>query len=422
MDEAVRSTKAPMRCAIYTRKSTEEGLEQEFNSLDAQREASEAYIQSQKHLGWALVPKRYDDGGFSGGTLERPALHCLLDDIEAKRVDCVVVYKVDRLSRSLLDFARLMDRFDQHSVSFVSVTQQFNTTTSLGRLTLNILLSFAQFEREIISERTRDKMSAARRKGKWVGGTPVLGYDVDPRGGRLVINEKEARRVREIFDLYRRHCLLATVVAELARRGWTTKSWKSKRGIRHTGRPFTKASLTRLLTNPIYAGRVAYRDVIYPGEHPRIIDPVLWDSVNAEFQERQRGKYEPRREQDALLAGLLFCAHCRKPMAATYSVRRGRRYRYYVCRRATQNGWGSCPTKSVSARLMEDSLVGQLRVRLNSEETRTALHFPDRDWQAFLHDPAGLVPALVESVRFDGATGTVAVKLRALNARGKETE
>src|ERR1700674_1242382 len=218
------------RCAVYTRKSTEEGLEQEFNSLDAQREAAEAYIRSQRHQGWTLLPERYDDGGFSGGNLDRPALQRLLDDIEAGLVNCVVVYKVDRLSRSLLDFARLMDRFDQRTVSFVAVTQQLNTTTSLGRLTLNILLSFAQFEREIIGERTRDKMTAARRKGKWVGGMPVLGYDIDPHGGRLIVNESEAVRVREIFQLYAKHRSLPKVVAELGRRGWTTKAFRSQRG------------------------------------------------------------------------------------------------------------------------------------------------------------------------------------------------
>src|SRR6202163_427671 len=222
-----------VRCAIYTRKSTEEGLDQDFNSLDAQREAAEAYIKSQKHLGWTLVSGRYDDGGFSGSSLERPALQRLLEDVDARRVDCVVVYKVDRLSRSLLDFARLVDRFDQRSISFVSVTQQFNTTTSLGRLTLNILLSFAQFEREIIGERTRDKMSAARRKGKWVGGTPMLGYDVDSGGGRLVVNEKEAQRVREIFECYKPHRSLPAVITELDRRRWTTKSWTSKNGTAH---------------------------------------------------------------------------------------------------------------------------------------------------------------------------------------------
>src|ERR1700691_4801793 len=213
-----RVVRRSVRCAVYTRKSTEEGLDQEFNSLQAQREAAEAYIKSQRQLGWTVLPQPYDDGGFTGGNIERPALKRLLEDIDAQRVDCVMVYKVDRLSRSLLDFARLMDLFDQRSVSFVSVTQQFNTTTSLGRLTLNILLSFAQFEREIIGERTRDKMSAARRKGKWVGGIPVLGYDVVPGGGRLMVNDKEGRRVRDIFALFLQHQSLSKVVAELAQR------------------------------------------------------------------------------------------------------------------------------------------------------------------------------------------------------------
>src|SRR5579862_3726154 len=208
-----------VRCCIYTRKSTEEGLDQDFNSLHAQREAAEAYIVSQRHLGWILVPTHYDDGGFTGANLDRPALQQLLEDIDAHRVDVIVVYKVDRLSRSLLDFARLVDRFDQHSVSFVSVTQQFNTTSSLGRLTLNILLSFAQFERELISERTRDKMGAARRKGKWVGGTPVLGYDVDTHGGRLVVNDKEAGQVSQIFEFYRQHRSLTALAEEAMRRG-----------------------------------------------------------------------------------------------------------------------------------------------------------------------------------------------------------
>src|SRR5579863_8921337 len=256
-----------VRCAVYTRKSSEEGLDQDFNSLHAQREAAEAYIVSQKHLGWTLVPTHYDDGGFTGGNLDRPALQQLLEDIDARRVDCILVYKVDRLSRSLLDFARLVDRFDQRSVSFVSVTQQFNTTSSLGRLTLNILLSFAQFEREIIGERTRDKMSAARRKGKWTGGMPVLGYDIVPGGGRLMVNEKESRRVRDIFALFIQHQSLSAVVSELARRRWRTKSWTSNGGVKHLGRPFTKASLRRLLINAIYAGKVEHKGAIYAGEH-----------------------------------------------------------------------------------------------------------------------------------------------------------
>ena len=420
MDEVTtRSPRSnPVRCAIYTRKSTEEGLDQEFNSLHAQREAAEAYILSQKHLGWTLLAQHYDDGGFSGGNIDRPALQQLLEDVETRRADCIVVYKVDRLSRSLLNFARLMDRFDQASVSFVSVTQQFNTTTSLGRLTLNILLSFAQFEREIISERTRDKMSAARKKGKWVGGTPVLGYDVDPRGGRLMVNEKEAQRVREIFALYQKHRSLAAVVAELEQRGWMTKSRTSLRGIRHTGRPFTKASLTHLLTNATYAGRVDYRGSVYRGEHAAIIDPEVWENVNCEFRSRERTKpAAAHKEQKALLAGLLFCKSCEQPMQATYAVKHGRRYHYYVCHRARQHGWRSCPTRSISAARIEESLVSQLRVRLSRDETRLALRLSDRDWQAFLHDPAGLVATLVESIHYEGKTGTVSVKLRALGQR-----
>src|SRR5258708_22104461 len=213
------------RCAIYTRKSTEEGLNQPFNRLEAQREAAEAYMLSQRHLGWSVVADRDDDGGYTGGNLERPALQKLLTDLKAGKIDCVVIYKVDRLSRSLLDFARLMEIFEQHGVSLVSVTQPLNTTSLPGRLTLNILLSFAQFEREMIADRTRDKMAAARRKGKWVGGIPVLGYDVAPGGGKLVVNHEEARHVKAIFALYLQHHSLAAVLAEMQARRWTTQRW-----------------------------------------------------------------------------------------------------------------------------------------------------------------------------------------------------
>ena len=216
-----------VRCACYSRKSTCEGLDSDFNTLDAQREACEAYIQSQRSEGWQLAADRYDDGGFSGGNIERPAMNRLLADIKAGLIDCVIVYKVDRLSRSLLDFARLIDVFDQHNVSFVSVTQQFNTATSMGRLVLNVLLSFAQFEREIISERTSDKMCAARRKGKWLGGPPILGYDVDREKHRLIINPEEAEMVRELFDQYLQRRSLLAVVQEVNHRGWTTKSYET---------------------------------------------------------------------------------------------------------------------------------------------------------------------------------------------------
>ena len=402
-----------IRCAIYTRKSTEEGLDQDFNSLHAQREAAEAYIQSQKHLGFTLVPTRYDDGGFTGGNLDRPALQQLLEDVDARRVDCIIVYKVDRLSRSLLDFARLVDRFDQRSVSFVSVTQQFNTTTSLGRLTLNILLSFAQFEREIIGERTRDKMSAARRKGKWVGGTPVLGYDVDPAGGRLIVNEKEAKKVSDIFGLFVKHHSLSAVVEELARRRWKTKSRTSQNGSSHAGRPFAKTSLRRLLTNAVYAGNVEHRGEIYAGEHQSIIEMSIWQEVNTELRSGRRTETGAIREpQNALLAGLLVCKSCQRPMVPTYTAKPGRRYRYYVCRTARQNGWSSCPTKSVPARMIEDAVLDQFRKALRVQETREQLNVSDADWHAFEEGRYELIRALVEQVSYDGTTGAVSLNLK----------
>jgi site-specific DNA recombinase len=268
-----------VRCAIYTRKSTGEGLDRDFNSLDAQREAAEAFILSQRGEGLVALPGRYDDGGFRGGNLERPALQRLLADIRASAVDCVVVYKVDRLSRSLLDFARIIEIFERQRVSFVSVTQQFNTTHSLGRLTLNILLSFAQFEREIIAERTRDKMSAARRKGKWTGGHPMLGYDIDPRGRRLLLNTGEAHQVRAIFNLYLSYKAMLPVVREIDRRGWHTKQWVTKRSETQGDKPFTKSRLYRLLTNPIYTGNVHFKGQVYDGEQEAIIKAETWENV-----------------------------------------------------------------------------------------------------------------------------------------------
>jgi site-specific DNA recombinase len=287
------------RCAIYTRKSTEEGLDQEFNSLDAQREAAEAYILSQRSEGLSALPERYDDGGFSGGNLARPALQRLLADIRASAVDCVVVYKVDRLSRSLIDFARIIEVLDKCRVSFVSVTQQFNTTNSLGRLTLNILLSFAQFERDIIGERTRDKMSASRRKGKWTGGHPVLGYDIDPRGGRLILNADEAHRVRAIFKLYLDYNAMLPVVREIDRRGWHTKQWVTRRGETQGGKPFTKGRLYRLLTNPIYTGNVEFKGQVYDGEHEAILEAEIWERVQQVLHRNGRsGGIEVRKECD----------------------------------------------------------------------------------------------------------------------------
>jgi site-specific DNA recombinase len=352
-----------IRCAIYTRKSTNEGLDQEFNSLNAQREAAEAYIASQKHEGWVCLPECYDDGGFSGGTMERPAIKRLMSDIEAGAIDCIVVYKVDRLSRSLLDFARLVGTFEQHNVSFVSVTQQFNTTNSMGRLTLNILLSFAQFEREIIAERTRDKMSAARRKGKWVGGHPVLGYNVAPGGGRLIVNEEEAAKVQIIFELYLERQSLIATVQELNRRRWTTKSWITKKGREHIGKPFNKNKLFDLLTNIIYLGKVNHKGTIYEGEHEAIVSEEIWR--NAQNVLRRNGKNGgklTRNKYGALLRSLLYCIPCNAAMIHSYTSKSpNRRYRYYVCSKAQKHGWSTCPTKSLPAAEIERFVVERIR-------------------------------------------------------------
>ena len=351
----VRVPPPVVRCAIYTRKSTEEGLEQEFNSLDAQREAAEAYILSQKAEGWCALPQRYDDGGFSGGNIDRPALAKLLADVEAGLLDSVVVYKVDRLSRSLLDFARILGIFEKHHISFVSVTQQFNTSVPVGRLTLNILFSFAQFEREIISERTRDKKAAARRKGKWTGGFIPLGYDLEPRGGALVINEQEAERVRSIYRLFAEGSLEETLVA-LQERGWTTKGWTTASGRQRPGTIFREASLLRLLRSELYVGVVRYQGQLYAGEQPAIVDKRLWNSVQTKLRRfpPQRVRKE-RNKQGALLKGLLRCGKCGKAMHATFTKSGERRYRYYVC------GSGSVCSNRVAAATIEQSVVGKLQ-------------------------------------------------------------
>jgi site-specific DNA recombinase len=354
---------AAVRCAIYTRKSTEEGLDQEFNSLDAQRESGEAYIASQRGSGWECVPDHYDDGGFTGGNMDRPALRRLMADIEAGKVDCVVVYKVDRLSRSLLDFARIMETFEKHRVSFVSVTQQFNTTTSMGRLVLNVLLSFAQFEREIISERTRDKIAAARRKGKWSGGMPLLGYDVDPRGSKLVVNDAEAGRVRAIFDLYLEHQSMIATIQELDRRGWGNKGWTTRKGHERGGKSFTKASLYRLLRNVTYMGKLRYKDEVHNGEHAAIVSEEVWKRVQTLLGRNGRtGGAEVRNQFGALLRGVLRCVPCNCAMTPSHSTKDGKkRYRYYVCIQAQSRGWQVCPSKSIPATQIEQFVVDQIR-------------------------------------------------------------
>jgi site-specific DNA recombinase len=356
-----RSTLPVVRCAVYTRKSTEEGLQQEFNSLDAQREAAEAFIKSQAGEGWSLLPERYDDGGFTGGNTDRPALRRLMADIEAGKVDCVIVYKVDRLSRSLLDFSRMMETFEKHRVSFVAVSQQFTTTHSMGRLTLNILLSFAQFEREIIAERTRDKIAATRRRGKWSGGAPILGFDVDPKGYRLVVNPDEAERVRQIFALYLQHQALAPVVEEVERRGWSNKRWTLRSGKERGGQPLTKTSLHRMLKNVLYTGQVRYRDEIHAGEQPALVDPTVFARVQDLLRSNGRGSEGPGTRFGALLKGLLQCGSCGCAMTPAHSTKGDRRYRYYTCTNAQKRGWGKCSTKSVPAAEIERVVVDRIR-------------------------------------------------------------
>jgi site-specific DNA recombinase len=397
-----------VRCAIYTRKSTEEGLDQEFNSLDAQREAALAYIASQQHQGWLVLPQRYDDGGFSGGNLDRPALQRLLQDITAGTIDVVLSYKVDRLSRSLLDFARIMEIFDKHQVAFVSITQQFHSATSMGRLVLNMLLSFAQFERELIAERTRDKIAAARRKGKWVGGMPLLGYDVDPKGSKLRINEAEAARVRAIFALYLEYQALLPVVRELHRRGWRTKRWRTRKGHFRGGRAFTRNTLRQLLRNVTYLGQIRYRHEVHPGEQGAIVDPSTWQQVQALLQ-AQRHRRPARLPGGALLTRLLRCGACDCPMTSSQTSKGTRRYRYYVCRRAQQRGWQTCPAPSLAAGPIEDLVVGQIQKLAPAGAAEEFLVV----WQALpLAEQARLLTRLVERVDYQAAQQTVAITFR----------
>ena len=394
-----------LRCAVYTRKSSEEGLDMEFNSLDAQREACEAYVASQRPEGWVLVPDRYDDGGFSGGTLERPALQRLLADIENGRVDVIVVYKIDRLSRSLMDFARLVEVFDRKGVAFVSVTQSFNTTTSMGRLTLNILLSFAQFEREVIGERIRDKFAASRKKGMWMGGWAPLGYDIRDR--KLVINETEAAIVRRIFETFAKGGSVTAIVAELTSEGFHDRY----------GHRVDKGRLYKLLNNRVYVGDAVHKGTAYPGEHEAIIPRALWDRVQAVLAESPhlRGG-RTRAQTPALLKGLIFGPDGRA-MSPTHTRRGQKLYRYYVSQavirgRGTHpSGAGGNPTSGINnvdpgranhiARIpagdTEAAVIGQLRILLQSPEIIVAT------WRAARRQAPDLTEAEVREAleRFD---------------------
>ena len=357
-----------LRGAIYTRKSSEEGLEQEFNSLQAQREACEAFITSQKGEGWQALPAHYDDGGWSGGTLDRPALERLLADIRASKVDVVVVYKIDRLTRSLLDFAKIVEVFDAHGVSFVSVTQAFNTSTSMGRLTLNVLLSFAQFEREVTGERIRDKIAASKQKGMWMGGFAPLGYDVRDR--MLVINKDEAGSVRFIFRRYLELGSVYKLKAELDAKRITSKLRPNANGKARGGRPITAGALYHLLQNPIYCGRIAHKGQSYEGVHEGIIEHELWQAVQRSLEgSSQKRRNGASAKEPSLLAGLIVDADGKR-LTPSHAVKGGKRYRYYVSRSLiTDPGRTSEPSWRLPAIELERLVVKQIGAFLSDQNS-----------------------------------------------------
>ncbi len=354
----MQATVRKLRCAVYTRKSSEEGLDMEFNSLDAQREACEAFIASQRAEGWVLVRDHYDDGGISGGTLERPALKRLVADIQEGLVDVVVVYKIDRLSRSLVDFTKLVEVFDANSVTFVSVTQSFNTTTSMGRLTLNILLSFAQFEREVIGERIRDMVAASRKRGMWMGGYVPLGYNVRER--KLVVNDAEAALVRRIFQGFVEMESCTKLVEVLRTEGATTKR----------GRPLTKSDVYRILSNRVYLGEAVHKGTAYPGEHDAIVDQARWDAVHAVLQVSPRVRVNRTRNTTApLLRGLIFDSEGRAMSPSHSRGRGGQMYRYYVSQAVLKGGATERPAIArVPAGEIEAAVVAQVRALLRQPE------------------------------------------------------
>jgi site-specific DNA recombinase len=412
------------RCAVYTRKSSEEGLEQEYNSLHAQREACEAFIKSQAGEGWRLVKTAYDDGGFSGGTIERPAVQQLMNDIREGKVDVVVVYKVDRLTRSLADFARMVELFDAHGVSFVAVTQQFNTTTSMGRLTLNVLLSFAQFEREVIGERIRDKVAASKRKGIWMGGTPPIGYDIRER--KLVVNEKEAKVVRHIFDRYLELGSVRLLKNDLDQRGIVSASKPIRKGKARGGRPFSRGALYHLLASPIYAGEVRHKQERYPGLHEAIVDRAVWERVQQQLQNRavRQGEGRKTEAQPSPLAGKIFDEHG-EPLYVQGAAKGDRRYRYYVSKRLvrgesenTEDTWRvSAPEieRAISAAaltMLEDRAALSIALEeggLDTDRLPSVLKSTQR-WIECLRSDSGVAAAieeLVDRVEF----GSVGVKV-----------
>lgn len=364
---ATATVAAPVRAAIYTRKSTDEGLATAFNSLDNQRERAESYVASQADAGWTALADRYDDGGFSGGTTARPALRRLLDDAKAGAFEAVVVYRLDRISRSLRDFLAIHEFLEEHGIALVSVTESINTSTPQGRMMVNVLLSFAQYERELAGERTRHKIEGARRRGKWTGGMPPLGYDVVPAGGKLVVNRDEAAQVVAIYEMFAADPSLVRVLRELNRRGWTTKAWTTREGRVRPGSPWSKSTLRTVLRDPLYVGKQKLGDETFDGEHEAIVPKRLWSQVQALLDRNRRdGGATERNVQGFLLRGLLRCTACDAAMTPTWTRRHGRTYRYYTCRAAQARGHDVCPTKSVPADAVEDLVVGQIR-RIGSD-------------------------------------------------------
>ena len=363
----------PVRCAIYTRVSTEHGLDQEFNSLDAQYDAGSAYIKSQAHAGWNLIRSRYDDGGYSGGSTDRPDLQKLLEDIRSRKIDVIVVYKVDRLTRSLADFAKLVELFDSHDVSFVSVTQQFNTTTSMGRLTLNVLLSFAQFEREVTSERIRDKIAASKRKGLWVGGTLPFGYEM--KDGKIAIVEEEAGLVRLIFRRYLELDSVNELLRDLKERNIRTRTKQLSTGATRGGIPFGRGALYYVLSNHFYLGEVKYKNEILPGEQPPIMDRELFDAVRQKSLDQWSHRSILRNKSDQLLTGLLFDDAGHR-MVPTHATKAGVRYRYYVSTPFLHGEAKTVFAGSVSripAADIEDVIVKSLKEHLAAKQDKSTI-------------------------------------------------
>jgi site-specific DNA recombinase len=345
--------------AVYCRKSTDEGLDREFNSLDAQRQSCEQFAASQRHEGWVVSPERYDDGGFSGGNTDRPAFQRLMADVEAGKIQVIAVYKLDRMSRSLSDFVSLLQKLDAKQVAFVSVTQHFNTGTPMGRLMLNVLICFAQFERENTIERIRDKVAATKRMGRWCGGVPILGYDVITR--KLAVNEAEAEQVRAIFALYLEKRGMVGVIRELDERGWTNKAWTSEPGHKRGGRPFIKSTLSRLLTNVLYTGNISYRGDLIRGEHTAIVDSATFEAVqNLLHRQNRSGGSETKTKHHALLKGLLTCAPCGCGMTYCWSKRGPKVYSYYTCDLSRSHGADTCPMPSLPAADLERLVVDEI--------------------------------------------------------------